>query len=604
MSNIIYLGDEAQKELHELPNTPGIYKFLNEDKEIIYIGKAKDLSKRTKSYFSNLKNKTRKLKTLISETRFLDITITSTELEALLLEQHSIKQHRPKFNVQFKDDKGYPWIKISGRNDFPSINYFLGKNKSGDLLYGPYPNRSSVRDALLVIQRTFKLRNCTDSFFKSRTRPCLQYEIGRCSAPCDGRVSKEDYQIALYAVQQLLSGNGKEAVTELYAYMDQNSKLKNYEKASYFRDQIISIREVQKQQSITGFKEDRDAVVFLAGKSKNLFGVTEVRGGWITSHQTFYVESMSGEEKNILEEFLLNHYLSVNYCPSKILLDSKIPNIRILNKVLSKQHAKKVSFIHRLTSKDVGLLKITSENTNLINKNSLYSSDLKNIYKLIGSDLGLKKPIKRIECYDISHSSGSTPVGACVVFGLHGKIKSEYRIYNISQELGGNDLESLRELVRRRYKRKQMLPPDLIIVDGGRNQLNAVSSQLISLGLFDISVIGISKGHRRKSENDSLHLLPKLVLPINKTNKGHSFLQQIRNEAHRFAINNLKKKRVKLIRSSLLEEISGIGKAKKSILIRYFSSLEKIAEASLSDLEAVPGIGRDVAQSVYKTLKN
>ena len=603
--NTFKINKEFINNINELPSDAGVYKFLNKQNTPIYIGKAKNVRKRVKSYFLNNKKLSQKVRSLKKEATFLEITLTNSEIEALILEQHLIKSFKPKYNVQFKDDKGYPWIKIDKKKDFPSINYFLGKKTSDSVLYGPYPNRVSVREALAVIQRTFKLRDCSDGFFKSRSRPCLQYEIGRCSAPCVGGISQTDYRLSVDSAERLLKGQGNMVISNLYLLMDKSSESRDYEKAAFYRDQIVSIREVQKKQSISGYQEDRDAVVLFQNSNKRVIGVTQVRGGWIISHKSFSISLREIEGKDTLEEFILSYYLSQDYCPSRILVSTPLKNKLLLQKALSEYHGKIIYISHRLRLKDKGLIEIANKNTRDIKKEGpCLSLDFQKIFRDLALIINSSSDIQRVECYDISHLSGSTPVGSCVVFGTKGKINKDYRLYNIKEELGGNDSGSMKDLVKRRFKKgNKNTTPDLILVDGGPVQLNIVNSTLKEMGFSKTHVIALSKGHKRKSQNDSIHIIGKSRINLDTASQSHKFLQIARDEAHRFAIDNLKKKRVKLLKKSSIDEIPGIGQEKRRALIRYFGSVEKISYASISELEKVPGIGKIYARSISVAFK-
>ena len=605
MSNIIYLGDGVLKELHELPNTPGIYKFLNEDKEIIYIGKAKDLSRRTKSYFSNLKNKTRKLKTLISETHFLDITITSTELEALLLEQHSIKQHRPKFNVQFKDDKGYPWIVLEISKEYPSAKIFLGRKKKGELYFGPFPSSRSARESLSLIQKVFKLRDCTDSFFKNRSRPCMQYQIGKCSAPCVSAIRKGDYLQEVNSSKLLLQGKGEELIKKFYKLMDKNADKKLYERASSYRDKISSLRDIQRGQSISGFSKDRDALAVHTLGKKVKVGVTSVRGGWIVGHENFNMEK-DGINETVIEAFLSSHYLFSTSCPPFILVEGRIENKETIQKALSKKHNKKIKIISKPSNKDLGLLNISSQNTKLSLKARREEiRDLSGIFKGMENLFQLKNKIKLIESYDVSHFSGQNAVAGGVAFNVEGSCKDMYRIYNISKVNSGDDIASLKEIMRRRFssKSKKNVPsPDLILIDGGYIHLKSVKDELDLLGIVNQEVISISKGSRRKPEMDSIHKADGSVVRVERSSEVHLFLQEIRDETHRFSITTQRKKESKSSHRSILDSIRGVGTGRKASLLRYFGSVDQITRASIQDLCKVKGIGKKMANIVYRNL--
>jgi len=605
MSEIISLENQVLKKLNHLPNSPGIYKFFNAQKKILYIGKAKNLSSRTKSYFSNIKNKSNKLKSLISEARLLEITLTSNELEALLLEQHLIKKHLPKFNVQFKDDKGYPWIVLETSKEFPAAKSYLGRKKKKDLYYGPFPNSVASREALTLIQKVFKLRDCSDTFFKNRSRPCMQYQIGKCSAPCVSAITKEEYIEEVKSVQMLLKGEGDDLINSFYILMDKSAKQKLYERAASYRDKISSLRDIQRSQSISGFSEDRDAVSVHVLKNKLKIGITSVRGGWIVKHENYYQDKEVVNEE-ALSTFLSSHYLYEDYCPKVILVKGKIDNKQTIQKALSKKHKRKIRIITKPTSKDQGLLNICYKNTKLsIKRSDKKQKDLSKIFRNLKKQFNLNNEIKLIESYDISHHSAKNAVGGCVVFNKSGKYKEFYRIYNIRKNNSGNDISSMREIIKRRFKNKskKIMPrPDLILIDGGYNHLKAVKDEISYLGIEGIDIISISKGSRREPKMDSFHTEGGKVIKVNRSSQVHLLLQEIRDETHRFSLSKHRKKELKSSHISFLDSIEGIGKKRKTSLLRYFGSVYQISRASSQDLKKVQGIGKKTADLIYSSL--
>jgi len=594
------------KFLDSLPDEPGVYKFLSAKTEVNYIGKAKNIKKRVKSYFANSKDKREKIINLIAASAFMDLTLTSTELEALLLEQRLIKQIRPKYNVQFKDDKGYPWIKIDHSSDFPSVKSFLGNKTKDAKYYGPFPGSYAVKDALNLIQKTFKLRNCSDSFFKNRTRPCMQFEIGRCSAPCVGYINEEDYSSDLLSAIMLLQGKSNDLMKEYYELMDKSSDKKNYERASIYRDKISALRDIQRNQSISGFSNSRDAVVLQSYEGVTKLGVTHVNQGWITGHENF-TQKTFGINNNLLESFLVSHYFRKIYCPAFIVLDKKLDGKRFIEDSLTQYHKKKVKIITQPSLKDKGLLEIAYSNTNLsLNRSTKKIKDISYSLELLQDLLQVEKKINRIDSFDISHHGGSNAVGGCVVYGRQGKIKDSYRLYNISDINSGNDIASIEEVIRRRYSNKQNIicMPSLILVDGGPVQLKAAKKILDDLEHKKIPVVSISKGARRKSELDSIHKIDGTIIRITHSSVPHFLLQEIRDETHRFSIANQRKKSSKAYISSSLDNLAGIGKEKKKALIRYFGSFDQVRRASKHDLEKVPGIGRGISSKLYNKLQN
>jgi len=591
--------------LRELPKDAGIYKFIGEKKIPIYIGKAKNIKNRVGSYFQ-LSGRTEKVINLVKDAKFLEITVTSTELEALLLEQFLIKEFKPKYNVQFKDDKGYPWIKLETSSDFPSAKSYLGKKDDKETYFGPYPNSYAVRDTLGLIQKTFKLRNCSDSFFKNRNRPCLQYQIEKCSAPCVGLISKEDYLQDVKATSMLLEGKSEDLITDLYSSMDLHSKNQSYEKAGFYRDKISALRDIQRSQSISGFSKERDALYLATVNGNTRIGITHVHKGWITGHEN-YIQETEGLEESVFETFIKRYYLSNNYCPQSLVIGQELINKKETEEALSEYHNKRVRIISKSNQKDKGLLEITKSNTILASRRkSKDTKDLSSIFGALKKQLYFKKDIRVIESYDISHHSGSGAVGGCVVYGEEGKVKEKYRLFNISKDNAGDDIASMKEVINRRFKNKDigLSKPSLIIIDGGRNHLNAVRSTLIELelGLDDIELLSISKGARRKAEMDSIHTLENRVIRIKKGSISHLFIQEVRDETHRFSILNQKNKQSKLLMRSTLDNINGLGINKKKVLLRYFGSLEQVKRASYSDLMNVSGIGPKIASLIYNEL--
>ena len=587
--------------LQDLPREPGIYKFLNERKLTIYIGKAKNLKNRVPSYFQESNDKTKKIKNMIRESKFLEIALTKNELEALLLEQYLIKEIKPKFNVQFKDDKGYPWIRIDTSNNFPSAKSFLGRRHDKEKYFGPYPSSYALKEALNVIQKTFKLRNCSDSFFKNRSRPCMQYEIGRCSAPCVDYITRTNYLREVKNTELLLLGKSEEIVDELYLLMDKSSDEKSYELAATYRDRISALRDVQRNQSITGYSKERDAVFLASLNGVTKVGVTHVNRGWVTGHENFNLKTM-GVDESLIGSFIKGHYLSKIFCPPVIIIDENFKERNSVEIALSKYHSKAIKIQTKLGKKDKGLLEIAKSNTRLaLKKSTERGVDISISLELLKNELCIKRDIKIIESYDVSHHSGSSAVGGCVVYSQKGKLKDKYRLFNISAQNSGDDISSMKEVIKRRFQNKTLGLdfPSLLLIDGGKIHLQAVKKTIDSLNIKDVELLSISKGVRRKAQMDSIHKVDGTVVRVNKGSTSHLLLQEIRDETHRFSISNQKKKQAKISLRSSLDDIIGMGSIKKNLVLRYFGSLEQIERASLRDLVQVDGIGPKTAQLIY-----
>lgn len=496
ISDSTYIVPKGKSKIREfisnLPDSPGVYKFLDKSNFPIYIGKAKRIKKRLPSYF-RASSQTKKIINLIEEANAMEFSLTNTELESLLLEQFLIKEFKPKYNVQFKDDKGYPWIRIDDENNYPSAKSFLGKNKKDGKYFGPFPNSYAVRDALKLIQKTFKLRNCSDSYFKNRSRPCLQYEIGRCSAPCVGFINNQDYLDEVKGAELLLAGKSEELVKDFYTLMDKFSAKKDYEKAAIYRDRVSALRDIQRSQSVTGYKQSRDAIYLSKSQGSIKIGVTHVNQGWITGHNNF-TQTEEYIENNILERFIINKYSSEEFCPPVLVIGQMLENKSLIEKALTKIHSKKISLITRPGKKDRGLLELSKANTEYIFKkvDNQIPSKMEELVK----DLELSQHIQLIESYDISHHGGNHAVAGCVVFSREGKEKSLYRSYNISESNSGNDIGSMKELIERRFLSSNPNKlPGLIIIDGGKTHLNSVLKKLKPLNDPNLNIISISKDY-------------------------------------------------------------------------------------------------------------
>jgi len=601
---IPYSRENIKDFTKNLPTEPGVYKFLDKDKVPIYIGKAKNIRNRVASYFRESENQTKKVRKLVNLSKKIEIILTSNELEALLAEQHLIKQIKPRFNVHFKDDKGYPWIKIDISKEFPSAKSFLGKKDSKGKFYGPFPSAYAVQDTLKLLQKAFKIRNCSDSFFKNRTRPCIQNEIGRCSAPCVGNIKKNEYLEDIKSVESILAGKSEGLMTSFYKAMDKHSNNKSFEKAAKYRDKISSLRDIQRLQSVSGHSRERDAISICTVDGQTKAGITHVNGGWVTGHENF-IQKNASFEGSVMEDFVKIHYLSDVYCPANIVVGDKIRNKRIIESALTEYHGKKVRLISKLGSKDLGLLEICENNTKFSFGKNVNLNKISPAFLALEEELSLTNKLLLIESYDISHHSGSAAVAGCVVYSQYGKLKEKYRLFNISENNSGDDIASMVEVIERRFTNHDLDldKPNLIIVDGGKVHLSHVVKKLSALSLEDIFVIAISKGVRRKPEMDSIHTIDGKTRKVKRGSITHKFIQEIRDETHRFSITMQKKKLRKLTTSSSLDDLFGVGSKRKKELIRYFGSLGQIKRASAKDLMNVPGVGEKTALLISEQLK-
>ena len=595
--------DKLKGFLKNIPKQPGVYKFLDKNKCPIYIGKAKNLFNRVPSYFHDNKSKSIKTKSLAKLSKYLEFTLTSNELEALLLEQHLIKQNKPKFNVQFKDDKGYSWIKIASNEEFPSAVSFLGKGRQNGKFFGPFPNSYAVRNTLKLIQNTFKIRNCSEAYFKNRTRPCLQYEIGRCSGPCVGLIKKKEYLEEVKGAELLLAGKSEELISKFYLRMDKFSLKKNFEKAAVYRDRISALRDIQRSQSVSGFKQQKDAIYLSRGNGQVKVGITHVFNGWVTGHQNFIQKDKSIED-DALEKFIKQKYCTNKMCPPILLVNGELKEKALIESALSEYHSKKISIITRPGKKDKGLLEVCKTNTEFLFNKGKSKRNIALILQELGKQLNIKKDINVIESYDISHHAGDYAVGGSVVYSKEGKRKDLYRLYNISKENSGKDIASMAEVIERRFGTVNLDEiPDLIIIDGGKSHLKFVMNKFKSLNIIDINAIAISKGARRKSSFDSIHLSNGKSISVEEGSSVHNLIQEIRDETHRYSISLQKKKRSKISIGSSIDSLTGVGPIRKRSLLRYFGSIEQIKSASVEDLSQVSGIGNNIAKLIFEEIR-
>ena len=603
------MGKQAQftnkKSLFEksidFPELPGVYKFYNKKNEILYIGKAKNLKNRVKTYLNFRKGEGKRISKLKSSIKYVETIITKTESDALILEQGLISKKRPPFNIQFRDDKSYPAIHLSTSKDFPAI-YVSRQKISSNTIFGPFANVGAMRLNVGLIRSLFKIRNCKDINFKNRSRPCIEHQMNRCSAPCVGKISKEDYAFDVKNTINFLSGDTSNIIEGLQKKMDFYSKKKDYERAAIYRDKVQSIRDTQKKQNVlTGFN-DLDVFVIKSNKFNCCISVLRIEDGWITSSQNFYPAS----KKNISDKELLSVFLESYVIENK---DRKMINILCQDELLKESK----DFLSHLISPKIVLHKKNKQNKNLIDictsqvedalsRNNNYSW-VKKSFESLANFLQMDT-INRVEGFDISHTSGEKVSASCVSVTEDGPNKKDYRIMNIKKD-SNNDYYALSEAIQRRCKNLQkngLDLPEIILLDGGKGQLNTVKKNLSEEILKIIKIISVSKGPNRNEKYDVLHYSNK-SLELKRDNDIAKLLQLIRNESHRFAINHHRKRRSKALFSSGLDGIDGIGPKLKINLIRFFGGLDKISEASFEELKSAPGIVERKAKKIYLNLK-
>lgn len=596
--------------LANLTRKPGIYQMQDADGKLLYVGKAKNLKNRVSSYFrgTGLNNKT---VALVSRIRNIEVTVTRSETEALLLEQNLIKANRPPYNILLRDDKSYPYILITDQ-PYPQLTLHRGAKRRKGKYYGPYPSAGAVRDSLAFLQKTFKVRPCEDSVFKNRSRPCLQYQINRCSGPCVDLVSETDYAEAIHRTRLFLEGKNQQLTQELADAMEQASADLAFEKAAELRDQISSLNTVREKQYIEGESGDLDIIAGFMLSGIVCVQVMSVRGGRILGSKSYYPTVKLDESMaEILSAFVGQYYLGTgtHAVPKEILLNEMPENNELLAEALAEHAGRKVALLTRVRgarARWVGLAASTAEQncrTTLANR-----QNTRDRFESLRDALGLEQAPERMECFDISHSSGERTVASCVVFDGEGPLKSDYRRFNIEGITPGDDYAAMGQALLRRYERLQKTDgklPDLLVIDGGKGQLSQAREVLAELGVTGVNILGIAKGPTRKAGFERLFIgddQTEAVLPPNSP--AMHLLQQIRDEAHRFAITGHRGRRDKQRRESTLEQIDGVGPARRRELLRYFGGLPGIRRASVEDLANVNGISRKMAQTIYDALHN
>lgn len=597
--------------LVDVSQQPGVYQMFNTQGQILYVGKAKNLKARLSSYFrkSGLSPKTQALVNRIAN---VQVTITASETEALILEQNLIKSNRPPYNILLRDDKSYPYIFISSGEDFPRIAFHRGaKKKRGDY-FGPYPNVGAVKDSLNFLQKTFRIRQCEDSVFNNRTRPCLQYQIKRCTAPCVDFISPEDYQLDLRHTRMFLSGNNEALLQELADQMDQAAQSLQFEKAAAYRDQISALRVVQSQQVIEEGKGDIDVIAADMRLSATCVHILFIRQGRILGSRSFYPGvTLAETPADVLAEFIPQFYLASQgrEIPREIIISEALDDLEPLLAALQQAAGRQVAINHQVRSHRAQWLQMaaTAAQQNLIAQINSKKNSLDRFVALQEA-LGLDETPQRLECFDISHSSGELTVASCVVFDLNGPLKSDYRRFNIEGITPGDDYAAMEQALTRRYTRLQNGEgklPDLLLIDGGKGQMGKAVEVLGELGVQGVQIIGIAKGSTRKAGFETLFdgdTGAEIVL--SSDSPALHLIQHIRDESHRFAITGHKQRRDKKRRTSSLEDIPGVGANRRRELLRHFGGLQEVQGASVNELAKVQGISHKLAEEIYSFFHN
>jgi excinuclease ABC subunit C len=592
---------DAEPLLRDLTQRPGVYCMLDEKQSVIYVGKARNLRRRVTSYFRGRAHDAKTI-AMLQNVADVQVTVTRTETEALMLEYNLIKQHQPRFNVMLRDDKSYPFIRIHDEHSFPRITFYRGSRKASGRIFGPYPSAGAVRGAINQLQKLFRLRGCTQSYFANRTRPCLQYQIRRCSAPCVGLISEEDYARDVADAVLFLEGRSDAVSDTLARRMEEASENLRFEQAARYRDQLSELKRIQTQQVVSRTSGEFDVVAVVRHNSVFCVSVMYFRAGRSLGNRNFFPQHVrDATDEEVLRAFILQYYAR-RTAPREILTNHSIEEAEALAALLGEQSGRNVAIRWKLRGDRARLVEMTATNAQHGAELRAHSAQtVTTQLEALADVLGLDEAPGRIECFDISHTRGSETVASCVVFGPEGAQRADYRRFNITDVTPGDDYAAMDQVLRRRLRRVaggEAPRPDVLVVDGGPGQLARAKSVMEELACDDIVVLGVAKGAGRRAGRETLYL-GEQALRLDGASPALHMIQQVRDEAHRFAIMGHRAKREKRQMRSPLEEIDGLGPKRRRELLVHFGGLQAIARAGVDDLARVKGISRAMAERIY-----
>lgn len=589
--------------LATLTTRPGVYRMYDADGSLLYVGKAGNLKKRVSSYFRRSVN-TAKTLAMMQQVANVEVTVTSTETEALILENNLIKEHRPRYNILLRDDKSYPYIRLSDHT-YPRVYFYRGKPTRKGRLFGPFPSVQAVRESLNILQKLFLIRPCTDSFFANRSRPCLQYQIRRCSAPCVNYISPEDYARDLDNAVRFLEGRNREVIDDIVVRMERASEALEFETAARLRDQIAALRKAQEKQFVSSSARDTDILAVEEQSGLFCVAVLFVRGGRSLGSRTYFPQhTVDASGEAVLDAFISQYY-SGREVPSELLVSHLPDDAELLEAILSDQQGRKVVIRDRVRGDRTRWLEMAASNAKQALAVRLASDHtLQQRFDALQQALELDQLPQRLECFDISHTGGRETVASCVVFGRDGAIRSDYRRFNIDDITPGDDYAAMRQVLTRRYtrlKKGEGVLPDILLVDGGKGQVTQAVEVLEELQVEGVQVVGVAKGPTRRPGLEQI-LLAGQERPtiLAADSPALHLIQQIRDEAHRFAVAGHQHRRGKARRESTLESIEGLGPKRRQQLLKEFGGLQGVARAGIDDLRKVRGISRELARRVYE----
>ncbi len=589
-----------------LPHLPGVYRMLGKDGEVLYVGKALDLRKRVSSYFQRTETLSPRIRLMVAQIADIATTVTHSESEALLLENNLIKSLSPRYNILFRDDKSYPYLMLSAHR-YPRLGFFRGNPEKKNRYFGPFPNAGAVRESMQLLQKVFRLRTCEDSVFTHRSRPCLLHQIHRCTGPCVGLISDTDYADDVRSAEMFLNGEEDAVFERLAAHMNTAAENMRYEEAAVSRDQINALRKVRERQYVSD-ESGRDADVIACGSAAGIccVNLVMIRGGHHLGDKNFFPQNADEvEPAQVIEAFIAQHYLQ-HPVPSQLIVGAAVP-VDALQDMLSERAGRRVQIGANPIGDRRVWLQMATKNAEL-GAGQRKAQQMGDAAKLIAlqQGLGLPETVQRIECFDISHTQGEATVASCVVYDRGAMQNSEYRHFNMRDITPGDDYGAMREVLMRRYRRLvagEGKMPDLVLIDGGQGQLGVATEVLTELGLSDVPLLGVAKGVSRKPGMEQLLMAGRAdVLRLAPDDPGLHLIQQIRDEAHRFAIEGHRARRARARSTSSLENIPGIGAKRRQRLLARFGGLRGMVAASVEELAQVEGISRALAEKIYNEL--
>lgn len=596
---------DSERFLQGLSTRPGVYKMLSSAGDILYIGKARNLKARVGSYFRNHSDSPR-IQAMVAQIADIEVTITHNETEALLLENNLIKQHKPRYNVYLRDDKSYPYIYLSGNHPFPRLSFDRGKRQGSGRYFGPYPSASAVRQTLSLVQKLFRLRQCEDNFFRNRSRPCLQYQIKRCTAPCVGLIDEQAYRQDVEQSVMLLEGKTSQVTDMLVERMDEAARRLDYEAAASYRDRIQLLRKVYDKQYVSGERGNFDIVACELKENMSCVQVFYVRDGRNLGSKAFFPRTPPGAaHTDVLEAFIQQYYLE-HQPAGDILIDAPVEDRQLLEELLSERAGGKINIVQPRGERAAWLKLAATNARNALEAKLSSQQNMGQKLEDLQQLLELESLPERMECFDVSHTQGEATVAACVVFDGNGPVKAEYRRFNIAGVTPGDDYGALGQALQRRYtrlKKGEGKLPDILFIDGGKGQVGAAAAVLEELQVPGVALIGIAKGPDRVSGQERIIVASgERVLAPDSNRPGFLLIQAIRDEAHRFAIGGHRLRRKKARNRSILEDIPGLGGKRRQQLLKHFGGMQGLQRAGIEDIAAVKGIGREMASKIYATL--